>query len=96
MVLLARASLVDRLTPTPGEQLGELFQPVSMLGRAVWDHEVGMTTPMLTAPTLPEFEHGPWTMLLAWLRGAYYGELAKLGLRLEDFISVRRAARVGC
>ena len=94
MLLLARASLVDRLTPTPGEQLGELFQPVSMLGLAVWDHEVGMTTPMLTAPTLPEFEHGPWMMLLAWLRGAYYGELAKLGLRLEDLYPITQPVKV--
>jgi len=94
MLLLARASLVDRLTPTPGEHLGELYQPVVMAGRAIWDHEVGMTTAMLAAPTLPEFEHGQWTMLLAWLRGAYYDELATLGLRFEDLYPITQPVKV--
>jgi hypothetical protein len=94
MLLLARASLVDRLTPMPVEQLGELYQPVVMAGRAIWDHEVGMTTPMLMAPTLPEFEHGQWTMLLGWLREAYYDELAKLGLRFEDLYPITQPVKV--
>ncbi len=94
LVLLARASLVDRLTPTPGEQLGELYQPVSILGRAVWDHEVGMWTPMLSTPTLPEFEHGQWMMLLGWLRDAYYDELSQLGLRFEDLYPITQPVKV--
>lgn len=94
MLLLARASLVERPTPMPGEQLGELYQPVVVAGRAVWDHEVGMTTPMLLAPTLPEFEHGQWTMLLGWLRKAYYDELAQLGLRFEDLYPITQPVKV--
>lgn len=94
MLLLARASLVDRLTPMPGEHLGELYQPVVMAGRAIWDQEVGMTTPMLTAPTLPEFGHGQWTMLLGWLREAYYDELATLGLRFEDLYPITQPVKV--
>lgn len=94
MLLMARASLVERLTPTPGEHLGELYQPVVVAGRAIWDHEVGMTTPMLMAPTLPEFEHGQWTMLLGWLRGAYYDELARLGLRFEDLYPITQPVKV--
>lgn len=94
LLLLARASLVDGLTPTPGEQLGELYQPVVIVGRAIWDHEVGMTSPMLMAPTLPEFEHGQWTMLLGWLREAYYDELATLGLRFEDVYPITQPVKV--
>jgi len=94
LVLLARASLADRLTPLPGEQLGELFQPVAVLGRALWDHEVGMWTPMLREPTLHEFEHAQWTLLLGWLRENYYKELARLGLQFEDLYPITQPVKV--
>lgn len=94
LALLARASLADRLTPLPGEQLGDLFQPVAVLGRALWDHEVGMWTPMLWEPTLPEFEHAQWTLLLGWLRETYYRELAKLGLQFDDLYPITQPVKV--